>query len=229
MRKSAILVFLLLLPVSIRAQNPDLVLNPGSSYVDVGRAIPWSSFNRTYVIVPNSPNASLCVYVVNNNPTSAHTFTTTTFQSADSQVPDYSHNTGRYNSVPLINMPSSVPASSMVSGFTQSTAAAKVAIQFSGTSGAAGNPDTADVFLVQTTSGTCGSASPYNQVQGTTTPGAAVTGNPLLIGGKDGSGNARFASVLDHSALGFAVDGLAIGGTDVGVGATFTTSRVPAG
>ncbi len=199
MRKSAILVFLLLLPVSIRAQNPDLVLNPGSSYVDVGRSIPWSNFNRTYVIVPNSPNASLCVYVVNNNPSSSHSFSTSTFQSADSQVADYSNNTGRYNAVPLVNMPGTVPASGMVSGFTQSTAAAKVAIRFTGASGQAGSPDTADVFLVQTTSGTCGAASVSNQVQGTSAPGAAITGNPLLLGGTDPSGLARFLKLCPDS------------------------------
>ena len=173
------------------AQTPDLILNPGSSYVDVGRGIPWgTSFNRAYVIVPNSPNASLCIYVVNNNPTNPHTFTTQTFQAADSQVQDFSNNQGRYNTVPLQNMPASVAASSMGSGFVQSTAAAKVAIKFSASSAAGGSPDTADVFLVQTTSGTCGTAASALPVQGPVAVGTSLgTLNPVIVGGVKGSTN----------------------------------------
>lgn len=173
------------------AQSPDLILNPGSSYVDVGRGIPWGpSFNRAYVIVPNSPNASLCIYVVNNNPSNAHTFTTQTFQAADSQVADFSNNQGRYNTVPLQNMPASVAASSMGSGFIQSTAAAKVAIKFSASSTVAGNPDTADVFLVQTTSGTCGTASSALPVQGPVAVGTTFgTLDPVIVGGVSGPTN----------------------------------------
>ena len=66
MRKKLFLaaVFLAGLARLAPAQSPDLILNPGSSYVDVGRGIPWgASFNRAYVIVPNSPNASVCVFV----------------------------------------------------------------------------------------------------------------------------------------------------------------------
>jgi hypothetical protein len=186
------------------AQNPDLVLNPGSYYVDIGRGIDWGTqFNRTYVIVPNTPNSSICIYVVNNNPTSAHSFTTTTFQAADSRVADFSTNQGRYNSVPLISMPGSVPASSMVSGFTQSTAAAKVAIKFTGAISQAGSPDNADVFLVQTTSGSCGSASSALAIQGTAATGAAPVGNPVYIGGVSSDGNMHPVRVcFDSTASG---------------------------
>lgn len=196
------------------AQTPDLILNPGSSYVDIGRGIPWGTpFNRTYVIVPNSPNASVCVYVVNNNPTNSHTFTTTTFQTADSQAADFSNNQGRYNSVPLL-MPASVGASSMVSGFTQSTAAAKVAIQFSASAAAGGSPDTADVFLVQTTSGTCGAAAIAIPVQGPIKSGANGSQvNPLLCGGLDSSNLLQPCGVYKANVgLGaVAINGLAVG------------------
>jgi hypothetical protein len=212
------------------AQTPDQALNPGSSYVDAGRGIPWgSSFNRTYVLTPNSPNASVCIYVVNNNPTNAHAFTITTFQAGDSQVADFSNNQGRYNAVPLIGMPASVPALNMVSGFLQSTSAAKVAVKFSATSALGGSPDTADIFLVQTTSGTCGTTSTGTIVQGTTTPGAAVLGNPVLIGGKDLNGNARFAQVNAAGTLGGVLDGLMIGTTGIGPSGTFSSMVTPNG
>lgn len=228
MRKLFLLLAFLCAAVEAAAQNPDLVLNPGSSYVEVGRGIVWgTTFNRTYLVTPNSPNASICVYVVNNNPSSAHSFTTTISQTADSQVPDFSNNQGRYNSVPLISMPASVAALSMGSGFTQATAAAKVAIKFSGAATQAGSPDTADVFLVQTTSGSCGSASTSNQVQGTTAPGATVTGNPLLIGGKDLSGNAQFAGIGTPGIPGAASFGLAIGTTGNGITSSMNTYTSP--
>lgn len=216
------------------AQNPDLVLNPGSSYVDIGRGIDWGTqFNRTYVFVPNSPNASVCIYVVNNNATSAHTFTAQTFQSADSSVGNYSSNTGRFSAVPLVSMPASVPAAQMVSGFTQSTAAAKVAIKFSGATTQAGSPDTADIFLVQTTSGTCGSASTATFVQGTTAVGAAVTGNPFLIGGKDLSGNAQFYMIAKSGdAPGSNYDSMpigALGGSSAGIGSSTAVQTLPKG
>lgn len=212
------------------AQNPDLVLNPGSSYVDVGRGISWGSgFNRTYVIVPNSPNASVCIYVVNNNPTNAHAFTVATFQSADSQVTDFSNNQGRFNSVPLIGMPASVPAATMVSGFTQSTAAAKVAIKFSGAIAQGGAPDTADVFLVQTTSGTCGSASSVPMVQGTSAPGTTGTGNPVLIGGLDTSNFAQFYRFAQFNSGASNVNGFPIGGVNSGNGANYSNHRLPGG
>jgi hypothetical protein len=166
------------------AQTPDLVLNPGSSYVDAGRSIPWgSSFNRAYVLVPNSPNASVCLYVVNNNPTNAHPFTVTVFQTGDSQVPNYSGNTGRFNPALSINLPTTVAAASMASGFIQSTAAAKLALVFSGSGALGGSPDTADVFIVQTTAGTCGSSSAAQFVQGPTSVGAALTLNPFPVAG----------------------------------------------
>ncbi|HLZ12556.1 MAG TPA: hypothetical protein VKP58_08210 [Candidatus Acidoferrum sp.] len=195
------------------AQNPDLTLNSGSNYIEVGRGIPWgTSFNRTYVVVPNSPNASLCIYVVNNNPTSSHTFTTSVSQSADSQVPDFSHNQGRFNSVPLLSMPGSIAALQMVSGFTQATAAAKVAVTFAGASTQTGSPDTADVFMVQTTSGTCGSASTSGTVQGTAPQGAAATGNPVLVGGVDNNNNVqRFLISQPINTGGTSYPGLMIG------------------
>lgn len=210
-------------PAPAAAQTPDLVLNPGSSYVDAARGVPWGTpFNRNYVLVPQTPNSSICIYVVNNNPTNAHTFVLAVSQASDPRVTDYSHNTGRYQPVPVVGTISPVAASSMGSAFVQSTAAAHIAIQFSGSSALGGVPDTADIFLVQTTSGTCGSASTALVVQGTTIVGAALVGNPVLIGGGDNSGNAVFASFSNTSGANNAKQGLMIGAANVSPGAQFT-------
>jgi len=214
------------------AQNPDLPVNGGSSYIEVGRGIPWgTTFNRTYLLVPNSPNASLCIYVVNNNPTSAHTFTTAIFQTADGQAADFTNNQGRYNSVPLLSMPASISALQMGSGFTQATAAAKIAVKFSAASTQAGSPDTADVFFVQTTSGSCGSASTSNQVQGTAAPGATATGNPIVVAGIDNNTLVNRMVVLGPALTGGTTfPGLLIGDAGIAVpGGSPTTVTFPNG
>ncbi|HLZ52077.1 MAG TPA: hypothetical protein VKP61_15125 [Candidatus Acidoferrum sp.] len=218
---STLVVFLF--PATTAAQTPDLILNPGSSYVDAARSVPWgSSFNRNYVLVPQSPNASVCIYVVNNNPTNAHSFTLAVSQAADPRVADYSNNVGRYQTVPIVGTISPVSASSMASAFVQSTAAAHIAIRFSGSSTAAGSPDTADVFLVQTVAGSCGSASSALAVQGTTTVGAAVIGNPVLIGGQDQLGNAVMANFGNTTGAVNNKNGLLIGSPGISPGASFS-------
>jgi hypothetical protein len=220
------------------AQNPDLMLNPGSAYVEIGRSIDWGTqFNRTYVIVPNSPNASLCIYVYNNNPTSTHTFTTAVFQAADSQVQNFSSNIGRYTSVLLNGNLSSVPASTIAAGFVQSTAAAKVAIKFTGAATQAGSPDTADVFLVQTTTGTCGSTNVALSVQGAVADGTLFSANPLVIGGKTSSGSTQSnvaktltalgESVNDLNSATYGVVGLAMGAGNINPLNSFTGITLP--
>lgn len=199
----------------VRAQTPDLNLNGGSNYVDAARGVAWGpGFNRAYVLTPNSPNAAACIYIVNNNPTNSHTFTLQLFQTADPRVNDYSNNTGRYGPVLSSGTVSPVAASAMTAAFAQTTAAAKIAFVFSGSSTAGGSPDTADIFIVQTTAGTCGASSGATPVQGSVATGLSVSlQNPVTIGGSDAGGLAKPIGVF-RSAGGdasFALNGIAIG------------------
>ncbi len=113
----------------------DIVLNPTGAYIDVQRGVAWgSAFNRTYVLTPQNPQTSLCLYVVNNNPTSSHSFSLAMFQSADPRVADYSNNTGRYAAVTVVGSPSPIAANTMGSAFGQTNAAARVAFVLSASS-----------------------------------------------------------------------------------------------
>jgi len=230
------LLFLILLAASsARSQTPDLYLNPGSAYVDVGRGIPWgTSFNRTYVLVPNSPNSSVCVYVVNNNPTSSHTFTLAVAQSADPRVTNFSSNLGRFQSAPVQGSPSPVAAGTMTSAFVVSTAAAEIALQFSGSSPQAGSPDTADLFMVQTSNSSCGTIPGVISIQGAVANGAPVAGeNPVAIGAQTTFGNVGWLNIDGPSDVGSGdAAGLMIGDaglSDSGVQVTNHNVTLPNG
>lgn len=210
----------------------DITLNPTGSYVDVQRGIAWGApFNRTYVLTPQTPQTSLCLYVVNNNPTNSHSFSLSMFQTADPRVPDYSNNQGRYAPVTVVGSPSPIAANSMGSAFGQTSAAAKVAFVLSGSSTAGGSPDTADIFVVQTTSGFCGAAAGATPVQGPALVGATTgLGNPVLIGGLDNGPSPRFAQVIAHGTQGnLQFDGLAIGDGGIGVQGVYSGVTLPAG
>src|SRR5258708_23913831 len=117
----------------------------------------------------------------------------------------------------MVNMAARERAGSMFQGFTQSTAAAKDAIKFSESTTQAGSPDTADVFIVQTTSGTCGSAlvSPIILLFGTNSSVTPPT--PLAV------------NVVPFNATVNNLNGLTVGSEDVGIsGSGFTNYRLPA-
>jgi hypothetical protein len=203
----------------VRAQTSDLNLNGGSNYVDVARGVTWgTNFNRTYVLTPNSPNSSACVYVVNNNPSNSHTYTLQIFQTADPRVNDYSNNSGRYGATTVVGSYSPVAASSMAAAFTQSTAAAKIAFVFSASSTAGGSPDTADIFIVQTSASTCGASNGGVPVQGTIATGVSnLTQNPVTVGGTDLGNLARPFGVFRSASgdAGAALNGMAIGSVGI--------------
>jgi hypothetical protein len=191
-------VFLTLLLLCMRpmvsAQTQDIRLSPGSAYVSQ-RGVPWGNiFNVTYVLVPLRPEVGICFYVVNNNPTNSHTFNVSVAQTSDSGALDFSSNQGRYSTVTIngLTNPITVNASSTVAAYSGTTAAAQVAFTFSASAGAGGNPDTADLFWVQTSSNSCGAALSALNVQGTTPTGVSITGqNPLTIGGSNAVGQAQ--------------------------------------
>jgi hypothetical protein len=219
MRRLAALV-LFLFPCVVFA---DINISSGSKYSPV-RGVAWgSSFNVTYLLTPVSPEVGVCFAIVNNNPSSSHTFTAQVFQSADSGVLDYSNNTGRFSSVTVSSLPASVGAGATVAGFSGTTSAAQIAFKFTASSAAGGSPDTADLFFVQTSSNSCGAALSTAQVQGAVAVSTSLTGvNPLAIGGRAVGGTNQYYSVgLTGDGGGFNYQTMPIGGlagTSMGIG-----------
>lgn len=139
----------------------DIMISGRGPYTDLARSAAWGATGRTgvenaYILQPLSPSQGICLFVANNNPTSAHSFRLRVFQTGDTRQAAYTNATGRWVEDTVQGLPTTVPAAAMVVGYVHTTAAARIAVVIDNTSAAAGSPDTADVFLVQTEAGACG-------------------------------------------------------------------------
>lgn len=202
-RIAAFLASLAFLAAGAAAQS-DLRLNATSQYVSAARNTPWASLSRAYFFTPLSANIGICVFLVNNNPTSSHNFTLAVAQTGDPQVQGYSGFIGRWISVPNTPVITSVAAQASISTFVQTSAAANVAVVIGGTGAGSGSPDTADVYIVQTDAPGCGSATggvnlSYGQVKYGPKAGSAYPVPIDLVSGDAGLSIGTFQ--LTHSEL----------------------------
>lgn len=233
MRRITLLVSLLLCTaVQSKAQFPDRILSAGSKYVSV-RGVAWgNSFNITYVLVPISPEVGVCFYVVNNNPTNAHTFNVSVFQTSDGGAQDYTNNSGRFSSVLIngISNPVTAPISGTAVGFSATTAAAEIAFKFTASSALGGVPDTADLFFVQTSSNTCGAAANVIPVQGAVAVGVSLNSiNPVAIGGRNpATGFSGFYGFIPAGGLANSGNAMPLG-NPAGTGSTYSFYALPNG
>lgn len=191
--KKLILAFIILISCVVSCYGQDQIINGRSSYVQISPpATAWSTLSsQTYVFTPINPDYGICLSLVNNNPTNAHTITLTAFQSSDSNVPDFTHFQGRYNSITIVGTPSPVAALTTTQVYLPANAAAKLALVFSGGGTLAGSPDTVDIFAVQTTQKVCGGVNPATG-QGYTlsTPNTGTSSAPPIMSVADGTNSA---------------------------------------
>lgn len=188
MKKAILFLFpvLLFADTQVRARGP---------YVTLGTNLAWGgAANGTWIFTPHGPDVGVCVAITNRNPTTAKTVSVVVRQSADPSVRDYSNNTGRWVTTPIIGSATSVNANSTQTWFSQVAAAAKVAVSVSGSSAGGGSPDVGDFYVVQTTAGGCvGTPIP---VQGAYAEGATVGDlQPVLVGGLAAEGFATARTI----------------------------------
>lgn len=131
----------------------DIPINPtGPIYVLNG--LVWGNsgpggFNNNFWFSPLNPSQSVCVYVYNNNTTSAHTFKTVISVSANPS--ETAPSDGTWNTAAQwvkMNAPISPGVASNISASV--SGAALVAVQFSGATTQSGSPETANVIITQT-------------------------------------------------------------------------------
>lgn len=123
----------------------------------------WATGNQTWIFAPNSPNASIYIYVHNDNPTSAHTATIQVFQTGSTTVSNLSSNADQWvqdtvtqnpvagascNSV-AANAPTVPGASGTGTCYLISMFAAQVAVKITNATSQTGSPDTFDLSVVQ--------------------------------------------------------------------------------
>lgn len=203
--KKLLLAFIILISFCIPCygQN-DQLINGRNINVTFDTNQAWSSLSsRTYLMAPLGPDYGFCVSIINNNTTSAHSFSVAAFQTGDNNVADYSHNTGRYATLAIVGNPSPIAANTTQTFFVRSNGAAKLAFQFTGASTQAGSPDTVDIFAVQTTAAGCGTVNPQTgQSYTLATPNTGTSASPPLMAVADGlsQGFSSFETVTNPVA-----------------------------
>jgi hypothetical protein len=127
-------------------------------------------FNNNYFFTPLNPSESVCVYVYNNNTTSAHSFVITI--SSNGNPANTTPSDPTWFVYPLQANPTVAAGPSPPATFgAQANAAALVSINLSASTTQAGSPETANITIVQT-QGLC----PSNN---NPTPQGTIQFNPL--------------------------------------------------
>lgn len=143
----------------------DVTIGLIGPYADFARGAVWGSagfgnVQNAYIFPPLTPQSQTCVYIANNNPTSAHAFTITFLYSGDPTISHYytagTTGQGHWKIVQVIT--DTVIASGINNYSFSSPGAARAAVLITATSTQAGSPDTADIYVVQTTTN-CGTAT----------------------------------------------------------------------
>jgi hypothetical protein len=213
----AIAWILFLVPLLARAQQDIQVIGGTNPYIQIGRGLSWGgigigNLNNNFIFHPIDPNEGFCLFLGNNNPSSAHSVTVAVSQSGDPSLNQFNGVQGQWFNVPTVTaFPTSVPANTVVGINYKTTASATIAVSFSGATTQAGSPDTVNVFAVQTNQSSCGNL-PVNSVQGPFQQNSTVTLTsqfPLLIGGLTAPGSTSTAQGmhLGTNGNGLLIDG----------------------
>src|SRR5260370_11465003 len=126
--------------------------------------VPWASGNQVIIFSPIAPNASVYLFVHNNNPTSAHgSQTIAVYQTPDPFAVDLSNNADRWTQDTVTynttnggscnnvnpNNKTTPGSSGLGSCYVITMFAAQEAVNITGTALAIGRPDTVDLVVVQ--------------------------------------------------------------------------------
>lgn len=145
-------------------QAVDIRLGQIGPYADFARSAPWGATgngntDNSYIFAPITPQETTCVFIANNNKTSPHTFTLAFRTTGDPLNKTYlsvGATQGHWKNVSLIT--DTVIAGGVNNYSFSSPSSAWAQVEVSGTSAQSGSPDTADIYVVQS-SGNCGAAS----------------------------------------------------------------------
>jgi hypothetical protein len=167
----------------------DIPVSGISAYVDLGRNLAWGASgpgtaNNAFIFAPISPNSNLCLFAQNLNTTSAHTFTLTVAQTGDQRQTAYAGQTAVWTPVSVNPALTTVAAGAVAVTFARTSGAARIAVVVSGSTTAAGTPDTLNLFAVQTTDVACGPVVGTGSTSGSplsTSCGPSATSLPIVL------------------------------------------------
>jgi hypothetical protein len=185
----------------------DIQVRSSGPYLTLGRNLAWGAagangIENIWTFVPLNPNQGICVFVTNND-SASHSFTLNVYQTGDSAVPQFTGYSQFFRPDTVQGTYSPVSGNSTTTAFVQTSAAARVAVEITGSSPAGG---TANVYVVQTNAGSCGPVSSGTVfVQGAQAENQAPSTNPILISGRDTNNLVRIPTVQPNSAGTFSV------------------------
>lgn len=145
---------------SLAAAATDTHIAGASNYGVIGRNQSWAAnVAGNYILDLISPNTNLCLYTLNNNPVSAHSFTIQIQAHGDLSHTAFTGTLGWRTVFGPATF--NAAAGTAVPIFVTLNGAAHVAIGFTGVAGQPGSPDTADIYFVQT-AGRCSTSVPWS-------------------------------------------------------------------
>jgi hypothetical protein len=223
-RAAASLPFLFLLFGGTPLHAQDIFKRTATPFVQFGGpgqpVVPWGpgagAFNNNFWFNMLFPEQGVCVWVTNNNPISAHSFSLVVSSTANPSVPGFTGFTGQWVTTTDAlgtTFPFSLAANTTKSFFFAARSSAYVNLGFSGSAALGGVPDTATIEAVETNSANCSAVVIGNTVIGPTPAGSAISvsnNNPLVIGGKQNSGGAETSTAM-FADIDSATHGLLIG------------------
>lgn len=181
----------------------DIQVRSSGPYLTLGRNLAWgtggsSGIENIWTFSPLNPNQGICIFVTNNDSVS-HSFTLNVYQTGDSAVPQYTGYSQFFRPDTVQGTYSPVAGNSTTTAFVQTSAAARVAVEIKNSSPSGG---TANVYVVQTNSGSCGPVNAGTvSVQGSEPNGATFTSNPVVVAG-NGLGLVKVMGVVTAPASG---------------------------
>lgn len=156
--------------------------------------VPWGNgagaFNNNFWFNTLQTEQGVCVWISNNNPTNAHAFSLTVSSTANPAIPGFTGFTSQWTSTTNAagtSFPFTLSAASTTTFFYTARSSAFIALQFSGSAAAGGNPDTANIIAVLTSAANCTAIVIGNTVIGPTPDGSSITtanNQPVVVGGK---------------------------------------------
>lgn len=145
-------VFAALVTASALWAQIDITVPPSRGpFFDVARGVAWGGsnvggLNNAYRILPNSPDAGMCVYVTNLNPTNTHSIAMTLYGSGDQKSRGFLASSTYWTQLATWSV-ATVATLGTTSQFFQTAGSGQLTLNFSGNTTQAGNPDTADVYV----------------------------------------------------------------------------------
>lgn len=191
-------VLLLLGACGVSAQQNIPIFPSGPVYV-ASSSLVWGTsgangFNNNFFFTPLSVNESVCVFVSNNNPTSAHTFSLILKSNLNPANITPSDNTW-FTVATGTNLFVGASGSINTGAGAYTGGVAEVSINLSGSTTQAGSPDTASLIVIQT-QGNCPNAQNF------TGPGfPSFSFVPQIQNISDAGDNAFFATATTTNPL----------------------------